>query len=334
MIIGLILNDNKGLFTMNNLIRVFIVFSLLISGCNSEQRQDQEEQKQENIPKVNEGRLVHMANFASKFVSARDVDIWLPEDYSEKNSYAVIYMNDGQTLFDPKMSWLNKEWGVDEMMAKLLKTNAIKNTIIVGISNSGLGRVDDYFPQKPFESLSVEYKKELRILLDKNEYTTSMMRDVHSDNYLKFLVEELKPFIDKKYSTFTDKKNTFIMGSSYGGLISMYAISEYPDIFGGAACLSTHWIGTFEDNPIIAQSFIDYFNENIPSPIDHKIYFDYGSETLDQYYKPYQLKIDAIMKAKGYTDKNWKTLEFVGENHSEEAWSKRLDIPFMFLVGI
>ncbi len=286
------------------------------------------------VPQVSSGKLIHIEAFKSNFVTDRNIDVWVPEDYSDKKKYAVIYMNDGQTLFDPSMSWLKKEWGVDEMMTKLSKSKSIKDTIIVGIANSGLGRVDDYFPQKPFESLSPQYKKELRVLLDKNEYTASMMKDVRSDNYLKFLVQELKPFIDKTYSTLTNKENTFIMGASYGGLISMYAISEYPEVFGGAACLSTHWIGTFEDNPIIAQSFIDYFNENIPSPSDHKIYFDYGSETLDQYYKPYQLKIDAIMKAKGYTEKNWQTLEFVDENHSEEAWSKRLDIPLKFLVGL
>lgn len=309
---------------MIKLLKYFLIIPLLITGCESQQS---------SIPKVNEGKLVHIADFTSKYVNARDIDIWLPEDYSDKQKYAVIYMNDGQTLFDPTMSWLNKEWGVDEMMAKLLETKAIKNTIVVGIANSGLGRVDDYFPQKPFESLSVQYKKELRLILDKNEYTASMMKDVHSDKYLKFLVEELKPFIDINYSTLSDQKNTFIMGSSYGGLISMYAISEYPEVFGGAACLSTHWVGTFEDNPIIAQAFIDYFEKNAPHPSTHKIYFDYGSETLDQFYKPYQSKIDTIMKTKGYDEKNWITGEFVGENHSEEAWKKRLDLPLRFLVG-
>ena len=202
------LSDSIGMFTMNNLISVFIVFSLLVTGCSSDQQQDKEQQKQENIPKVNEGTLVHMADFPSNFVAARNVDIWLPDDYSNNKRYAVIYMNDGQTLFDPKMSWLNKEWGVDEMMAKLLKEKKIKDTIIVGISNSGLGRVGDYFPQKPFESLKPDYVNALLKRMSENEYTASMMNDIHSDNYLKFLVKELKPYIDKNYSTFPDKGNT------------------------------------------------------------------------------------------------------------------------------
>ena len=165
------------------------------------------------------------------------------------------------------------------------------------------------------------------------EYTKDMIADIHSDNYLKFIVKELKPLIDEKYSTYSEKEHTFIMGSSYGGLISMYAICEYPEVFEGAACLSTHWIGTFNDNPVIAQSFIDYFGKNVPDPKNHKIYFDYGTETLDQYYEPYQLKIDSIMRLKGYTESNWKTLKFEGKDHSEDSWRERLHIPVTFLLG-
>ena len=311
---------------MNIKVLGLLIFVLaMVSGC--------EQEPVNPLPQVSDGKLEHIENFQSKYVSARNIDIWVPTDYSPDRKYAVIYMNDGQTLFDPSMSWLNKEWGVDELMGKLSKDKLIKDTIIVGIWNSGLERTNDYFPKKAYEKLSQEYLIELREELDKSEYTASMMTEIQSDNYLKFIVEELKPFIDHKYSTRPDRDNTFILGSSYGGLISMYAISEYPEIFGGAACLSTHWIGTFDDNPIIAQAVIDYFAENVPDPATHKIYFDYGSETLDQYYKPYQLKIDAVMVANGYDSSNWKTLEFVGEEHSEDAWSKRLDIPLTFLVG-
>ena len=304
---------------------LLIITLVVVFGCEQEPASE--------IPQVSDGKLEHIESFQSEFVSARNIDIWVPDDYSPDKKYAVIYMNDGQTLFDPSMSWLNKEWEVDEWMGRLSKEKLIRDTIVVGIWNSGLERTDDYFPQKAYENLSQEYLVSLRKELDKSEYTASMMSDIRSDNYLKFLVEELKPFIDNKYSTRPDRDNTFIIGSSYGGLISMYAISEYPEIFGGAACLSTHWIGTFDDNPVIAQVVIDYFEENVPAPATHKIYFDYGSETLDQYYKPYQLKIDAIMMANGYNDSNWKTLEFVGEDHSEEAWKNRLDIPLKFLLG-
>jgi predicted alpha/beta superfamily hydrolase len=155
----------------------------------------------------------------------------------------------------------------------------------------------------------------------------------NSDNYLKFVVTELKPFIDSTFSTLKDQPNTFISGSSMGGLISMYAICEYPEVFGGAACLSTHWPGTFtvENNPV-PDAFLKYLKDHLPLPANHRIYFDYGSETLDALYKPFQLQADEIMKAKGYTLKNWVTREFPGDNHSEKAWNKRFSIPALFLL--
>ncbi|RLD83033.1 MAG: esterase [Bacteroidetes bacterium] len=289
--------------------------------------------KKSDFPKVNDGKIERISPMKSEYVSPRNIDVWLPSDYDSTKKYSVLYMNDGQTLYDPSISWLNDEWQVDEMMGKLLREKSIQNTIIVGIWNSGIGRVGDYFPQKPFENLPQTYVDSIKKELDKVEYTKDMMKDIHSDNYLKFLVEELKPLIDEKYATLSDKEHTFIMGSSYGGLVSMYAICEYPDIFEGAACMSTHWTGTFNDNPVIAQSFIDYFVKNVPDPKNHKIYFDYGTETLDQYYEPYQLKIDSILQLNGYTELNWKTLKFNGKNHSEASWRERLDIPLMFLLG-
>ena len=152
--------------------------------------------------------------------------------------------------------------------------------------------------------------------------------------YLKFLVKELKPFIDKTFSTLQNKHNTFIAGSSMGGLISMYAICEYPKVFGGAACISTHWPGTFAvDNNPIPGAFLQYLKIHLPSPASHRIYFDYGTETLDALYAPFQLQADAIMKAKGYTTKYWMTKKFEGESHSEVAWRKRFSIPAIFLLG-
>ena len=145
---------------------------------------------------------------------------------------------------------------------------------------------------------------------------------------------ELKPFIDKNYSTYTNKENTFIVGSSMGALISMYAICEYPDIFGGAACLSTHWPGSFTvDNNPVPNAFLNYMRDNLPNPKHHKIYFDYGDQTLDALYPPLQNNVDIVMRSKGYSKNNWMTQFFPGDNHSELSWNKRLDIPIVFLLS-
>ena len=112
-----------------------------------------------------------------------------------------------------------------------------------------------------------------------------------------------------------------------GGLISCYAISEYPKVFGGAGCISTHF-------PAGEGVVIDYFKENLPSPKNHKIYFDYGTEALDAQYEPYQKKMDLVMKKRGWTrGKNWITRKFQGADHSERAWRKRIHIPLEFLLG-
>lgn len=153
-----------------------------------------------------------------------------------------------------------------------------------------------------------------------------------ADNYLKFITSELKPFIDATYSTKPDQKNTFIAGSSMGGLISMYAICEYPQIFSGAGCLSTHWIGTFDNNKEIPAAFNEYLKQHLPSPRNHKIYFDHGTVGLDANYPEFQKMIDATVKAAGYTDKSLMTLEFLGDDHNETCWAARLHIPLTFLL--
>jgi len=284
------------------------------------------------VPKVSSGTIKHYEKFESKYVIPRNVDVWLPDGYDSKKKYAVLYMHDGKGLYDSAIMWNKQEWGVDEVLGRLVEEGKVKNCIVVGAWNSEGTRHPEYFPQKPYESLSQVERDTITAQLQKMGRTKEIFKPI-SDNYLKFLVEELKPFIDKNFSTKTDAKNTFVAGSSMGGLISMYAICEYPNVFGGAACLSTHWPGTFkvEGNPI-PDAFFNYLSKNLPNPKSHKLYFDYGDQTLDALYPPLQKKADEVIKSKGYTAKNWITMFFSGENHSEKAWNKRLDIPLLFLL--
>jgi enterochelin esterase-like enzyme len=284
-------------------------------------------------PKPSFGKIIRIDSFPSKYVTARNIDVWLPDGYSESKKYAVLYMHDGQMLFDSTITWNKQEWMVDETVSFLIKNKTIKDVIVVGVWNGGKTRHIDYFPQKPFESLSNAEQDSLYHKNRPNGASVFYDGKVQSDNYLKFLVEELKPRLDSQFATLKNKQNTFIAGSSMGGLISMYAICEHPKVFGGAACLSTHWPGTFslENNPI-PQAFYNYLKEHLPSSKTHKIYFDYGTKTLDSMYQPLQEQVDIIIKRKGYTAKKWVTKKFKGEDHSEKAWQKRLYIPLIFLL--
>ncbi len=279
---------------------------------------------------VSSGTVKRLEKFFSKYVDARNVDVWLPDGYTKRKKYAVLYMHDGQMLFDAGTTWNKQEWGVDETLAGLIKDGKIKETIVVGIWNNGEYRHSEYFPQKVLAEIPAE-QREIVV-------ANQLKNKPQADNYLKFLVEELKPYIDKNFSTKKDRRNTFVMGSSMGGLISIYALCEYPNIFGGAAGLSTHLPlisvqNVDEKNDAIAASFRSYLEKNLPKTDSRKIYFDYGDQTLDALYPPLQKKVDALMQAQGWTEKGWTTKFFPGESHSETSWAKRLNIPLEFLMA-
>ena len=154
----------------------------------------------QNLPKVSSGKIERINNFKSKYVDERNIDVWIPDNYSPKNNYAVVYMQDGQMLYDSLNTWNKKEWQVDETVSQLIKDKKIEDCIIVGIWNNGKYRHSEYFPQKYLNTLSETFKNEF--------ISTYLQNKPQSDNYLKFIVEELKPAIDKKYSTKTGKDFT------------------------------------------------------------------------------------------------------------------------------
>ncbi|MGL4347263.1 MAG: alpha/beta hydrolase [Chitinophagaceae bacterium] len=286
---------------------------------------------QVSIPSV--GKIIHYSNFPSKYIASRNVDIWLPDNYEPNKRFSILYMHDGQMLFDSTHTWNHQEWGVDEALDSLIKLGKIRNTIVVGIYNSS-NRATDYFPQKPFLQLDT-FTQDTLLKIAKMAYPKMNATTVESDNYLKFIVYELKPFVDSVYRPATDKAHTFIAGSSMGALISWYALCEYPTIFGGAACLSTHWIGSMVDttmkNPI-PEKLIDYLSQHLPKSNTYKIYFDYGTQTLDRFYEAFQKKVDSLLYHKKMDKQHFKTLKFVGDSHVDAAWRNRIHIPLQFLL--
>lgn len=265
-------------------------------------------------------QLDHHHNFPSTYVQARNVDVWLPSSYQRelKQNYGVLYMHDGQNLFDPDLAYTGIDWGVVPALEKLTTARAVPEVIIVGIWNTQL-RVPEYLPQRPFET-----PKGQKALADLG---SEVSNGLHSDAYLNFLVKELKPFIDNQYRTIHTRAHTTIMGSSMGSLISLYALCEYPDLFGAAGCLSTHW-------PIVDSVILDYLTQKLPPPGHHHIYFDYGTEGIDILYESYQEKVDTLMQSAGYTfEKDWITKRFEGADHNEKSWRERVHIPLKFLLG-
>ena len=149
------------------------------------------------------------------------------------------------------------------------------------------------------------------------------------------MVEELKPFIDSVYATHTDRAHTWTMGSSCGGLISSYAVCKYPNVFGGAACLSTHSTLAADvshpDSDAIA-AYRTYLQQHIPSN-SCRLYFDRGDQTLDANYAESQEAINQMLKDAGWDDANFMYRFFPGAAHDEASWRARLDIPLRFLLA-
>lgn len=286
-----------------------------------------------SLPQVSTGRIERLPAFPARHVPSRPIDVWLPDGYPDAGRYDVLYMHDGQMLFDAAQTWNHQEWRADETAGALIAAGKTRPFIIVGIWNIGAARHSEYFPQKPWESLPRAQRRTL-LEVNRDAETPLFARGVYSDRYLKFIVRQLKPYIDTHYAVQPGPEHTFVLGSSMGGLISFYALAEYPDVFGGAACLSTHWPGTFavDDNPIPG-AFLAYLGTHLPVADRHRLYFDYGTATLDALYPPLQARVDALMRAKDYPPHLWQTRRFEGAEHSEPAWAARLDVPLQFLLA-
>jgi predicted alpha/beta superfamily hydrolase len=268
--------------------------------------------------KYDGGELLRYENFPSRFITPRHVDIWLPPGYKSSHArYRVLYIHDGQNLFDPSTAFGGVDWGMDEAIVRMMEAGEIPGLIVVGIWNCGEKRWREYMPQKAAESASALMEAFIKVAGG----------EPWSDNYLRFIVEEVKPFVDSNFRTLTGQADTFVMGSSMGGLISLYALEQYPQVFGGAGCMSTHW-------PAGKARLVDYLGKHLPAPGQYKLYFDFGTTTLDAQYERYQVRMDAHLRAAGYrSGVDWMTHKFEGAAHNEASWRERVHIPLKFLLS-
>mgnify|MGYP003298600940 CR=1 FL=1 len=281
----------------------------------------------DNTQHANPGRIDLYENFKSAKFRPSNVLVWVPDDYNTNTQYAVLYMHDAQMLFDETTTWNKQTWNIDSIAASLQRNDRCRPFIIVGIENHPTDRLTEYLPTKIAYFLSTQ--NELMLALNRSKLV--------GDEYLEFIVNELKPFIDSTYSTLPDAENTAIMGSSMGGLISLYAISEYPQVFGSAGCLSTHTpiaVDMLEEQaPIWSEAFRRYLMETLPKPGNNKIYMDCGDQTIDSAYIPFQKEFDAMFASLGWDDTNYMTRFYPGHAHDEISWQSRLHIPLEWIFG-
>lgn len=257
------------------------------------------------------GNIKYHENFyAKKLNNKRTIIVYLPPNYEKvkQKRYPVLYMHDGQNIFDDATSFIGVEWGVDETVEKLISDKKIKEIIVVGIYNN-CDRANEYTP-----------------------FNDKKHGGGIADKYADFIINDLKPFIDKTYRTLPDRNNTAIMGSSLGGLVSLYIAWKHPETFAMSGVIS----------PALWWAGYKIFNEIEKSTKKNniKIYLDMGTRegtTLESFNSAIidARKMRDILLNKGFVlDKDLQYFEDEGAIHNESAWAKRVYRPLIFFFTI
>lgn len=237
-------------------------------------------------------RIVRTNFYSPQLKRYKRIWVYLPKDYASGKRYPVLYMHDGQNLFEDTCSYAG-EWGVDEYLDSLNRGACI----VVGIDHGGAKRFNEY-----------------------NPYDHSQFGKGEGALYTDFIVKTLKPWIDKKYHTLRGASNTSIAGSSMGGLISMYAILKYPKVFGGAGVFSpAFWVGPTIFNDIMKKG----------GKIKGKIYFYAGKQEGDMMV-PDMLK--AFEKMATVSKSKMTTVIRDDGKHNEPTWRKEFPLFYEWMM--
>lgn len=256
------------------------------------------------------------------------VDIWVPNDdasmlhraparTSPILRFPVIYMHDGQNCIK-KAAFSNHAWEVDKVVTEL--GSEICSPIVVMIYCNDASRNADYMPANWWELLP---EGQTRITVPGENTITK----ANSKEYIDFITNTLKPWVDYYFPTYTDARSTIIAGSSMGALVSIYGVQYRPDVFGCALALSYPSLGEWWDWQKRT------FTEQMPEVNSVKLYIDTGTGELDKTFFPYFNDIETTLRAAGWDSEHLQTPIYPGADHNEAAWAKRLAIPLRFALG-
>jgi pimeloyl-ACP methyl ester carboxylesterase len=263
----------------------------------------------------------------------RLVDIFVPKGVIGLKKVKTLYMHDGQMLYDSTQTWNKKEWKIDEVVSTTLARYAHDPFIVVGIYNDPSNRYAEFFPQAVAAYMPESYRK---LLLEK-----LWNGNLRADAYINWIENTLVPFVEQQFAVSKKTKDRMVMGSSMGGLISLYALCEKPSLFGGVACLSIHTpminYGMFEEGMVdaLVVPFNLYLEQELKADRRHFLYVDRGTETLDSVYEPYHSLLLQTLANVGYDTGNPRFLEAIvnGAGHDEDAWADRWHVPLLFMIS-
>ncbi|BDD08677.1 phosphonate ABC transporter ATP-binding protein [Fulvitalea axinellae] len=241
------------------------------------------------------GTVKYFRQLEAEGILPRDVIVRLPEGYDEQPNrrYPVLYMHDGQNIFDPKTSSFGVDWQVDETVDSLVRRSLIEPVIVVGAYNT-TNRTAEYTPGETGSA------------------------------YMKFMAETLKPLIDKEFRTKPEREHTIVGGSSAGGIASFMLLWEYPEVYSGAICMSP----AFKIQHI---DYVKNVKAYKGEKRDFKIYIDNGGIGLELELQPGIDEMVEALEAQGY--KQGEDLYYIldkNAKHFESAWAERMPEALVF----
>ncbi len=266
------------------------------------------------------GTLVYWTDVESRFLGpSRHVVIWLPPGYDENREapYPVLYMHDGQNLFDPRMGSgaQGDIWDVDDAIVSLVEQDKMPPVIVVGVWNSEQ-RIIEYSPWHG------------------------------APDYARFLIEELMPRVNAGFNAATGPENTAVMGSSMGGLLSYYLVTYHPDVFGSCGCVSSafilsearvaNWISrdSESEEPDATPFIVRDIEAGLEVPRDVRYWFDHGTVGGDADYDEPHQHVRAWLLDQGLIEgEDFIIRVYEGADHNEAAWRARLGDPLQFMFG-
>ncbi len=264
------------------------------------------------------GRLVYWTDVPSAFLAAtRHVEVWLPPGYDADTArrYPVLYMSDGQNLFDPRIANTGVDWGVDEAVVRLVERGVMPPIIVVGVWSTPQ-RTREYLPQ------------------------------LGAPTYARFLIEELMPRVNAEFRTLTGPANTTTMGSSAGGLLSFYLVTHHADVFGACGCVSTHFpVSEALVARIVPDAVATPTPDSVPyvlrdierglvAPQGVRYWFDYGGRGLDAEYGPTHDAVrEWLLRQRFVEGRDFVVRRYPEATHNETWWRARLPDHLTFLYG-
>lgn len=239
--------------------------------------------------------------FRSRFLrNQRDLIVYLPPGYDDQpgRHFPVLYLHDGQNLFDPSTSFIpGMDWNVGQTADQNINAGAVEPLIIVGIYNTGKARIREYTPTR-----------------------VPRLGGGRADRYAKFLILELKPFIEGEYRTLSGFEKTGIGGSSLGGLVSLYLGLRLPNVFGKLAALSPSvWWNQHVMHRFAAAADVH------PRP---SIWLDIGTREGPRIVQDVEQFRDVLLKKGWQLDRDLHYQRIEGGEHNEAAWAQRVG-PFL-----